>query len=132
MKQLRCHVLTLLFISWSIPVSAHDPNAAKKTTIPIIKNGETQVVPALEDPDLWIRHDLWVEAEFDSDGDGKLDRMHVSVTRPRQTDSEGLKLPVIYVSSPYFAGVGANGKEYFWNPRQELGDPHRSASTFRR
>ncbi|MCG8649338.1 MAG: Xaa-Pro dipeptidyl-peptidase, partial [Pirellulales bacterium] len=65
---------------------------------------------------------LWVETEFDSDGDGKLDRMHVSVTRPGQTESEGLKLPVIYVSSPYFAGTGASGKEFFWDPKQELGD----------
>ncbi len=90
-------------------------------TVPVFKDGEAQVVPAFEDPDYWIRHDLWVETEFDSDDDGKLDRMHVSVTRPRQTESEGLKLPVVYESSPYFAGVGANGREYFWDPRQELG-----------
>jgi X-Pro dipeptidyl-peptidase len=90
---------------------------------PVFKDGEAQVVKAFEDPAYWIRHDLWVETEFDSDGDGSLDRMHVSVTRPRQTESEGLKLPVIYVSSPYFAGVGASGGDYFWDPRQEVGDP---------
>ena len=67
---------------------------------PIFENGEAQIVPAFEDIQKYIRHDLWVEAEFDTDGDGKLDRMHVSVTRPEQTESEGLKLPVIYVSSP--------------------------------
>ncbi len=90
--------------------------------VPVFKDGEAQVVKAFEDPDYWIRHDLWVETEFDSDDDGKPDRMHVSVTRPRQTESEGLKLPVVYVSSPYFAGTGAKGREYFWNPRHELGD----------
>ncbi|MBA7515667.1 hypothetical protein ES705_07710 [subsurface metagenome] len=58
----------------------------KKPAAPIIVNGETQIVPEFKDPDMWIRHDLWVETEFDSDGDGKLDRMHVDVTRPRQTD----------------------------------------------
>ncbi|MEE2934942.1 MAG: Xaa-Pro dipeptidyl-peptidase, partial [Planctomycetota bacterium] len=84
-------------------------------------DGEAQVVKAFSDPDYWIRHDLWVETEFDSDEDGKLDRMHVSVTRPTQTESEGLKLPVVYVSSPYFAGTGTQGREYFWDPRQELG-----------
>ena len=91
-------------------------------TVPVFKDGEAQVVPGFEDSDYWIRHDLWVEAEFDSDGDGKLDRMHVSVTRPRQTQSEGLKLPVVYVSSPYFAGTGPSGTKYFWDPRQELGE----------
>lgn len=48
---------------------------------PIFKVAEAQVVPAFEDESKWIRNDLWVETEFDSDEDGKLDRMHVSVTR---------------------------------------------------
>ena len=93
----------------------------KEPAAPVIKDGETQIVKAFEDPDYWIRHDLWVETEFDSDGDGKLDRMYVDVTRPRQTESEGLKLPVIYVSSPYFSGTGSKGREYFWSARQEVG-----------
>jgi len=88
---------------------------------PVFAEGQAQVVPAFEDSEDWIRHDLFVETEFDSDGDGNLDRMHVAVTRPRQTETEGLKLPVIYNTSPYFAGVGGTNKDYFWNPRQELG-----------
>lgn len=90
-------------------------------TVPVFQDGEAQVVPSFQDPEKWIRHDLWVETEFDTDGDGKPDRMHVCVTRPEQTDTEGLKLPVVYVSSPYFAGTGSTDKQYFWNPRQELG-----------
>ncbi|MEL6110295.1 MAG: Xaa-Pro dipeptidyl-peptidase, partial [Planctomycetota bacterium] len=90
---------------------------------PVFKDGEAQVVKAFEDSAYWIRHDLWVETNFDTDGDGKLDRMHVSVTRPGQTETEGLKLPVVYVSSPYFAGTGSAGDDYFWNPRQQLGGP---------
>ena len=89
---------------------------------PIIKDGEAQVVDEFEDPAYWIRHDLWVETEFDSDGDGKLDRMHVAVTRPRQTETQGLKLPVIYGSSPYYAGVGSTDEEYFWDVRHELNE----------
>ena len=90
-------------------------------TVPVFVDGEAQVVPGFKDPDNWIRHDLWVETEFDSDGDGKLDRVHVDVTRPRQTETEGLKLPVIYVSSPYFAGTGSTAREYFWDTRHEVG-----------
>ena len=89
---------------------------------PRFENGEAQVVPEFRDASEWIQHDLWVEADFDTDGDGKMDRMHVSVTRPKQTDTEKLKLPVIYISSPYFAGTASGSKEYFWNVRQELGE----------
>ncbi len=89
---------------------------------PVIKDGEAQIVDAFKDSDRWIRHDLWVETEFDSDGDGKLDRMHVDVTRPNQTEYEGLKVAVIYESSPYFAGTAGEGTDYYWSPRQELGD----------
>lgn len=90
--------------------------------LPVFKEGEAQVVKRFEDSDFWIRHDLWVETEVDSDGDGRLDRVHVDVTRPRQTDTEGLKLPVIYNTSPYFAGVVKNAPDYLWSPRQELGE----------
>ncbi|MBS0012094.1 MAG: hypothetical protein KFF49_11825, partial [Bacteroidales bacterium] len=90
-----------------------------KTLVPVVIDGQAQVIPGFKDPDKWIRHDLWVETEFDSDGDGKLDRVHVDVTRPVQTDTEGLKLPVIYASSPYYAGT-ASGRQWLWDVRQEL------------
>ncbi|MEM7264248.1 MAG: CocE/NonD family hydrolase, partial [Planctomycetota bacterium] len=90
---------------------------------PVFVDGQAQVVPAFQDRALWIQHELWVETEFDSDGDGKPDRVHVDVTRPQQTETEGLKVPVVYETSPYFAGTGSSDKEkYFWNPRQELGE----------
>ncbi len=89
---------------------------------PIFKDGEAQIVSAFEDASKWIRHDLWVETEFDTDGDKKPDRMHVAVTRPYQTDSERLKLPIIYVSSPYFAGVAPFVDGLFWDVKHELGD----------
>ena len=100
---------------------AHGQMAEKAS--PIIENGEAQVVEAFSDPSKWIRHDLWVETTFDSDGDGKLDRMHVDVTRPEQTESEGLKLPVIYESSPYYAGTAGLDKGIFWDVKHELGEP---------
>ncbi len=88
---------------------------------PVFENGEAQIVEAFNNPDTWLRHDLWVETDFDTDGDGKMDRMHVSVTRPPQTE-EGLKLPVVYVSSPYFAGTAGNADGLFWSVRHELGE----------
>ena len=107
----------LLAISWfTSSVNGGTP------AIPQIKDGLTQVIPELNDPDLWIRHDLWVETTFDSDGDGRLDRMHVDVTRPRQTEGGELKLPAIYISSPYFGGAATGTREYFWDIQHELGE----------
>jgi X-Pro dipeptidyl-peptidase len=94
---------------------------ADESARPEFKNGEAQVVPAFKKATDWIRHDLWVETEFDSDGNGTPDRMHVDVTRQKQTDTEGLKVPVIYESSPYYAGTGTNEPQFFWSPRHELG-----------
>jgi X-Pro dipeptidyl-peptidase len=88
---------------------------------PIFADGQAQVVPAFADEALWIRHTLFVETEFDSDGDGRRDRMFVGVTRPRQTETEGLKVPIIYESSPYFAGTSGN-RQFLWDVKQELGE----------
>ena len=89
---------------------------------PVFENGEAQVVEAFSDISKYIRHDLFVETEFDTDGDGKLDMMHVSVTRPWQTDSMDLKLPIVYATSPYYAGVQGPTPGAFWNVRHELGE----------
>ena len=91
-----------------------------KIHVPIIINGEAQKIPSFDNPGTWIKQDLWVETEFDSDGDGKKDRMHVDVTRPQQTETDGIKLPVIYESSPYFAGTASTESKYNWNVIQEL------------
>ncbi|HUR28835.1 MAG TPA: CocE/NonD family hydrolase, partial [Planctomycetota bacterium] len=105
-------------------VAAQEPAAPVKNperAVPIFENGQAQVVEAFKGPKTWIQHDLWVEASFDSDGDGEPDRLHVDVTRPAQTDTEGLKVAVVYESSPYFSGTGVTDSQYFWDPKQELG-----------
>ncbi|GAB5410761.1 MAG: Xaa-Pro dipeptidyl-peptidase [Balneolaceae bacterium] len=93
---------------------------AQETKIPSIENGLAQIIPELQNQENWIREDLWVETEFDSDGDGRLDRVHVGVTRPKQTE-DGLKLPVIYETSPYYSGTAGFEDGLFWDVRHELG-----------
>ncbi|WP_425589994.1 Xaa-Pro dipeptidyl-peptidase [Flagellimonas algarum] len=112
----------LLFVCFSLCVAVLNGQNQERT-VPVFKDGEAQVVPGFEDASQWIRHDLWVATGFDTDGDGKPDRMHVSVTRPSQTETEGLKLPIIYVSSPYFAGVAPFVEGLFWDVKHELGEP---------
>ncbi len=95
--------------------------AAGQTT-PVFVDGEAQEVAAFKGKANRVMHDLWVETEFDSDGNGTMDRMHVAVARPIQTDTEGLKVPVIYNTSPYFAGTAGNEKGTFWDPKHEIGE----------
>lgn len=111
----------LIFIIFLLTFSV----TAQEKAEPWFKDGEAQIVPAFENPSDWIRTDLWVETTFDTDGDGKLDRMHVDVTRPKQTDTDGLKLPVVYETSPYFAGVAPITEGSFHDVYRELGAPER-------
>lgn len=107
-----------------VALGALAQDAAPETpskTVPVFADGQAQVVDGFKDKSRWIQHDLWVECGFDSDGDGEPDRVHVDVTRPGQTDSEGLKVAVVYESSPYFCGIGSSDSRFFWDPKQELG-----------
>ena len=88
---------------------------------PVFSEGQAQIVPAFDDSTQWIREELWVETEFDTDGDGMPDRVHVAVVRPWQTETEGLMVPIVYESSPYFSGTGATGMEYRWQVRHPVG-----------
>jgi X-Pro dipeptidyl-peptidase len=114
---LRAAVSVVAAAGFSVIVSAQAP--AQKT-LPVFENGQAQIVPGFQDSAQWIRERLWVEAEFDSDGDGKRDRLHVDVTRPRQTETEGLKVPVVYESSPYYAGT-SGPRQFLWDVKQEVG-----------
>ena len=115
---IKAILLVSILVATTLGINAQKAEKAA----PVFKDGEAQIVPAFSDPEKWIRHDLWVETEFDTDGDGKLDRMHVAVTRPEQTESEKLKLPIVYVSSPYFAGVAGDADGLFWDVKHELGE----------
>ncbi len=120
MKTLRTFLLVTAVAFAAMPLY---PQQAGTKAAPVFVDGEAQVVEAFSDPESWIREDLWVETEFDSDGDGRLDRMHVSVTRQKQTQTEGLKLPVVYETSPYYAGTAGFVPGLFWNIRHNLGAP---------
>ncbi|TKC08822.1 Xaa-Pro dipeptidyl-peptidase [Pedobacter frigoris] len=110
-----------LFLSLSLFTTLPQAFAQEKAA-PVFKDGEAQIVTSFDTPDKWIRHDLWVETTFDTDGDGKPDRMHVSITRPFQTETEGLKLPVIYETSPYYSGTAGNAPGTFWDVKHEVGE----------
>ncbi|MGE0159681.1 MAG: Xaa-Pro dipeptidyl-peptidase [Gemmatimonadales bacterium] len=121
----RLRVVWWAAVCAAVPMSAqtsgHVSAQSSGPAGPVFRDGMAQVVPAFADPTSWIRHHLWVETESDSDGDGQLDRVHVDVTRPGQTETQGLRVPVLYETSPYFSGVGSSARPYFWDVRQALG-----------
>lgn len=123
------HVLPLTVVVVAVSVSCAGAQAPRQeapttpmpeTAGPVFADGQAQIVDGFADPATWIRHDLWVETEFDSDGDGNPDRVHVDVTRQAQTDA-GLRVPIVYESSPYYSGVGTTDPAFFWNVEHEVG-----------
>ncbi|MEU8037757.1 Xaa-Pro dipeptidyl-peptidase [Streptosporangium sp. NPDC049078] len=80
--------------------------AADPTVGPVFVDGMAQPVFSTNRND-WIREEMWVETSSDSDGDGRNDRVHAEVTRLRETETAGLKSPVVYEVSPYYAGGNA-------------------------
>ncbi|MFD0919808.1 Xaa-Pro dipeptidyl-peptidase [Saccharopolyspora rosea] len=96
MRQLRAGLLVaVVAVTFAgVPAEAGPPRG------PVFEHGEAQPV---FDPDRAVREDLFVSAPVDSDGDGRDDRVHVRVVRPRES-GQGLRVPVVYQVSPYFAG----------------------------
>lgn len=114
------HLAITLALTVTSVAFAQDPSPNQQSQ-PVFTDGLAQVVEAFKQD--WVQHDLFVQTEFDSDQDGKLDRVHVSVTRPKPTETQGLKVPVVYQSSPYYSGTGSTSPDHMWNPRQNLNSP---------
>lgn len=87
---------------------------------PTFVNGLAQAVFSTNPTD-WYSGEVWVEAAFDSDGDGRPDRIHADFTAPNEVNTDGLKVPVVFEDSPYYAGTA---DEYSnWGVDHELGSP---------
>ena len=100
---------------------AAEPIAAEpapEPAVPTFVNGHSQAVFPTGSAN-WVNHELWVETEVDSDFDGKLDRIHVDVSRVRETDTDGLKVPVIMEVSPYYGG-SVERRQLGGRPRDRL------------
>ncbi|KZZ83139.1 Xaa-Pro dipeptidyl-peptidase [Bacillus sp. SJS] len=67
----------------------------------LVRDGMTQPIFSMEEA---ITETVFVEVPLDSDKDGKRDRVHADIIRPKETE-KGLKVPVIFEMSPYRAGL---------------------------
>src|SRR5690349_325601 len=86
-----------------LTIGASGPIAAPVACItPTFTNGLSQAVFPSGTAN-YINEQGWVEAPFDSDGDGKNDRIHFDISRPTDTGNGcNLKVPVIFEDSPYY------------------------------
>ena len=119
---------TLVVVVGAAPVAAEPdpepepmpaPEPAPEPAVPTFVNGLAQNVFSANSAD-WVRGEAWVESNFDSDNDGKLDRIHIDITRPKETDTDGLKVPVVFEDSPYYANLGPARN---WSVNHEIGFP---------
>ncbi|GGM54632.1 Xaa-Pro dipeptidyl-peptidase [Longimycelium tulufanense] len=96
---------------------------------PVFADGQAQ--PVFDPADV-VREHVWVRAPVDSDGDGRDDEVHVQVVRPRATE-QGMKAPVVYQASPYYAGgndvTNHNVDVELYVPEGKRGGPRRGAAT---
>ncbi|MGH3517276.1 MAG: Xaa-Pro dipeptidyl-peptidase [Haloechinothrix sp.] len=63
-----------------------------------IENGVSQPQFSLSDA---IEETVFVETDVDSDLDGELDRVRLRLSRPGETETDGITVPVIFEHSPY-------------------------------
>ena len=121
MRRLFLLVLTLSLSTWGLvltgPAGAAQPEgraapAAGKATRserpkppPWLKveNGATQPQFSLADA---VEETLYVETPVDSDLDGKRDRVRLRLSRPGETESGNIKVPVVFEHSPYRYNTG--------------------------
>jgi X-Pro dipeptidyl-peptidase len=68
-----------------------------------LQDGVTQPQFALANA---IEQTVYVETPLDTDRDGRRDRVRIRVSRPGETDSQGIDVPVVFEHSPYRGDLG--------------------------
>jgi predicted acyl esterase len=103
-----------------VSVAAPAPAPAPQPAVPTFVKGLAQAVFSTNAAD-WYSGEVWVQAPFDSDKDGRLDRIHADFTAPGEVVTDGLNVPVIFEDSPYYAETASTYSN--WAVDHELGFP---------
>ena len=108
------------------PAEAASRGSDRPTPPPwlVVEDGLTQPQFDLAEA---VTETLWVQTSVDSDLDGRNDRVRVQISRPAETATEGIKVPVIFEHSPYRSNIGggANHDVDFTRMPQEGIQPRR-------
>ncbi|MEV0157125.1 Xaa-Pro dipeptidyl-peptidase [Micromonospora sp. NPDC050686] len=106
MRQRRRRILFAVTLTTSLLAVSAAPAAAEPAPAPepgiVVRDGITQPVFSFADA---VEERVWVETTLDTDHDGKLDRVVADISRPRETATAGLKVPVVFEHSPYRKGT---------------------------
>ena len=93
-----------------------------------VENGQTQ--PQFNFADA-IEQTVFVETVLDSDRDGRRDRVRIRISRPRETETLGYKVPVVFEHSPYrgdFGPIENHAVDFDTLPQESLFDDDRNAA----
>jgi X-Pro dipeptidyl-peptidase len=114
-KRFAAPAAVALFLSVAAPAAAQSPPSWLQ-----FENGATK--PQFDFSQA-IEQVVWVESEVDSDRDGVKDLIRVRISRPREAQERGYKVPVVYEHSPYRGNTGnpANHDVDFESMPQESG-----------
>jgi X-Pro dipeptidyl-peptidase len=81
-----------------------------------------------------IEEVVFVESEVDSDRDGARDRIRIRISRPGETESQGIKVPVVFEHSPYRGNLGSlpnHPVDVERMPQEDAGKDDRAAAARR-
>jgi hypothetical protein len=92
--------LLALFAVAAGPAAAADPAPP-----PWLKVASGQTQPQFDFAQA-IEETVFVETELDSDRDGRRDRVRIQISRPRETQTLGYDVPVVFEHSPYRGDFG--------------------------
>jgi X-Pro dipeptidyl-peptidase len=103
--------LALLVITAALPLAVVTPAVAtpaksdRPTPPPWLKIENGVSVPQFDLANA-VEETLFVQTEVDSDLDGVRDRVRVRLSRPGETETQGIKVPVVFEHSPYRYNTG--------------------------
>jgi X-Pro dipeptidyl-peptidase len=83
------------------------PAAAQDRTPPPWLKVEDGVTQPQFDFASAIEQTVFVESEVDSDRDGRRDRVRIQISRPAETETRGIQVPVVFEHSPYRGDLGS-------------------------
>jgi X-Pro dipeptidyl-peptidase len=110
------------------PATAGDPSPPPWLNV---QDGVTQPVFPFEKA---IEEVVYVETEVDSDGDGARDRIRIRISRPGETESQDIKVPVVFEHSPYRGNLGSlpnHPVDVERMPQEDAGRDDRAAASRR-
>jgi len=126
--QSRDHLRRVLVATAALAAAALLPAASAAAQDPQpppwlkVEDGVTQPQFSFIDA---IEEVVLVESEVDSDDDGELDRVRIRISRPGETASQGIKVPVVFEHSPYRGNTGSlpnHPVDFETMPQENLGE----------